>query len=224
MDEEVKIEATPATWNVDGIPSLNTVAILCIASPGAKIIPRIGGIPDDTFIHDGQLTKEEVRAVTLSALQPLPRQLLWDVGAGCGSISVEWMRTARNSRACAIEKSAERLEMIQKNALGLGTPNIEIVFGTAPEALHYLDTPDAIFIGGGLTTPDTLPLCWNALNSGGRIVANAVTVESEFVLLKACEEFGGDLIKISIERVSAIGNFNRWKPLAPVTQWRAVKL
>jgi precorrin-6Y C5,15-methyltransferase (decarboxylating) len=169
------------------------------------------------------LTKQEIRAVTLSALQPLPGQLLWDVGAGCGSISIEWMRSARNAQAYAIEKNLKRRAMIEKNGRSLGTPNIEIISGFAPDALHDLDPPDAIFIGGGLTINKTLPSCWDKLKSGGRIVANAVTLESEAILLKAQKDFGGELIKISIDRTSKIGNFNRWSPLAPVTQWRALK-
>jgi precorrin-6Y C5,15-methyltransferase (decarboxylating) len=222
-EDEIKIECTAANWNAKNIPSLNTVAIDCVAGLDAKIYPRIGGLLDDAFIHDGQLTKQEIRAVTLSALQPLPGQLLWDVGAGCGSISIEWMRSARNAQAYAIEKNLKRRAMIEKNGRSLGTPNIEIISGFIPDALHDLDTPDAIFIGGGLTINKTLPSCWDKLKSGGRIVANAVTLESEAILLKAQKDFGGELIKISIDRTSKIGNFNRWSPLAPVTQWRALK-
>jgi precorrin-6B C5,15-methyltransferase / cobalt-precorrin-6B C5,C15-methyltransferase len=222
-DDEIKIDSTAAEWGNQNAPDLNTVAVICMAGPNAKILPRTAGLPDDAFIHDGQLTKREVRAVTLSALQPLPGQLLWDVGAGCGSVSIEWMRSARNARAISIEKNSKRRDMIENNALGLGTPSLEIIAGTAPDAIADLEPPDAVFIGGGLTTENVLASCWQALKSGGRIVANAVTLESEAILIDAQHNYGGELIKISIDRTSEVGSFNRWKPLAPVTQWQAIK-
>jgi precorrin-6Y C5,15-methyltransferase (decarboxylating) len=169
------------------------------------------------------MTKREVRAVTLSALQPLPGTLLWDVGAGCGSVAIEWMRGARGARAYAIEKDLNRRDMIKNNSLALGTPSLEIIAGTAPNSFEDLDAPDAIFIGGGLTTVNVLLSCWMALKPGGRIVANTVTLESEAILIEAQKNHGGELIKISIDTTSSVGSFNRWKPLAPVTQWQAIK-
>ena len=222
-DDELKIESPAAEWGGKEAPDLNTVAVICHAGLNARIFPRTGGLPDNAFIHDGQITKREVRAVTLSSLQPLPGQLLWDVGAGCGSIAIEWMRSARNARAFSIEKNPKRRDMIKNNALGLGTPSLEIVAGSAPDEFRDLEAPDAIFIGGGLTTNNVLSSCWKALKSGGRIVANSVTLESEAMLIDAQNNFGGELIKISIDRTREVGSFNRWKPLAPVTQWQAIK-
>lgn len=222
-EDELRIETTAAEGVKVRVLDLNTVAVTCVSGPGAKVLPRTGGLPDDAFVHDGQLTKQEVRAVTLSALQPLPGELLWDVGSGCGSVAIEWMRGARGTLSFAIEKNTQRRDMIQNNALGLGTPSLEIIAGAAPNAFEGLVAPDAIFIGGGLTAKDVLPSCWNALKPGGRIVANAVTLESEAVLIEAQRTYGGELIKISVDRTSEIGAFNRWKPLAPVTQWRALK-
>ena len=222
-DTEEKFETTAAKFGTKVAPDLNTVAVICRAGPDTKILPRTGGLPDDVFFHDGQMTKREVRAVTLSALQPLPGQLLWDVGAGCGSVAIEWMRGARGARAYAIEKDLNRRDMIKNNSLALGTPSLEIIAGTAPNSFEDLDAPDAIFIGGGLTTVNVLLSCWKALKPGGRIVANTVTLESEAILIEAQKNHGGELKKISIDTTTSVGSFNRWKPLAPVTQWQAIK-
>ncbi len=188
--------------------------------PSTSSIP---GLPDNTYHHDGQLTKREVRAITLAALAPLPGQLLWDVGAGCGSISIEWLRSHRHCRAIAIEQHPQRLQYIANNATALGTPQLEIIPGTAPAVLKDLPTPDAIFIGGGLTIPHLLETCWNALRPGGRLVANTVTVESELVLLQKQQELGGELTRIAIQRAEPVGKFLGWKGMAIVTQWSVVK-
>jgi precorrin-6Y C5,15-methyltransferase (decarboxylating) len=149
--------------------------------------------------------------------------LLWDVGAGCGSIAIEWMRIHPRCRAIAIERHPTRLEYIAENASNFGVPELEIVAGEAPEALTNLPQPNAIFIGGGVTAESVLETCWNALGEGGRLVVNAVTVESEFKVLQWHDRYGGELIRIGIQRVGAIGSFQGWKPLAPVTQWAVVK-
>jgi precorrin-6Y C5,15-methyltransferase (decarboxylating) len=180
-------------------------------------------LPDAAYHHDGQLTKREVRAVTLAALAPLPGQLLWDVGAGCGSIGIEWMRSAPRCRAIAIESHPARLQFIADNATVLGTPDLKVVAGKAPAALENLPVPDAVFIGGGLTTTNLLTICWQALRPGGRLVANAVTVESEQVLLHWHGQQGGDLCRIAIQHAEPIGQFLGWKAKAPVTQWAVSK-
>jgi len=192
------IEGTAAAWNAVEVAGLNTIAITCIADPGVVGLSRLAGLPDAAYHHDGQLTKREVRAMTLAALAPLPGQLLWDVGAGCGSIGIEWMRSDPRCRALAIEHHPTRLQYIADNAVALGTPNLQIIAGEAPAALKDLPQPDALFIGGGLTTEHLLPTCWQALRAGGRLVANAVTVESEQTLLQWHSQYGGELIRMAI--------------------------
>ncbi|AFY74237.1 precorrin-6y C5,15-methyltransferase (decarboxylating), CbiE subunit,precorrin-6Y C5,15-methyltransferase (decarboxylating), CbiT subunit [Synechococcus sp. PCC 7502] len=205
------------------VADLNAIAIECISNSPypTKNFSRTVGLPDHAYHHDGQLTKREVRAITLSALAPFAGELLWDVGAGCGSIGIEWMRTHRNCRAIAIEKS--RTAYIADNAMSLGVPNLEIIEGSAPDVLAGLPTPDAIFIGGGITTLGMIETCWNALRSQGRLVANVVTLEGEQKLYQWQQQLGGTLTKISIERAEPVGNFLGWKPMMPVTQWLVYK-
>ncbi|MEG4252578.1 precorrin-6y C5,15-methyltransferase (decarboxylating) subunit CbiE [Microcoleus sp. Pol10D4] len=220
---ERRIEGVAAAWNAADLADLNTIAIAVAADRETVIFPRTCGLPDAAYRHDGQLTKREVRAVTLSTLAPIPGELLWDVGAGCGSIAIEWMRSHPRCRAIAIERHSTRLQYIAENASTFGVPELEIVAGEAPEALTNLPQPNAIFIGGGVTAEALLETCWNALGEGGRLVVNAVTVESEFKVLQWHDRYGGELIRIGIQRVGAIGSFQGWKPLAPVTQWAVVK-
>ncbi|MEG4230417.1 precorrin-6y C5,15-methyltransferase (decarboxylating) subunit CbiE [Microcoleus sp. N9_B2] len=222
-EAERRIEGVAAAWNVADLADLNTIAIVVAADRQTLILPRTAGLPDAAYRHDGQLTKREVRAVTLSALAPIPGELLWDVGAGCGSIAIEWMRSHRSCRAIAIERHPTRLEYIAENASKFGVPELKIVAGDAPEALANLPQPDAIFIGGGVTAEGLLETCWNALGEGGRLVVNAVTVESELTVLQWHSLHGGELIRIGIQRTGAIGSFVGWKPLAPITQWAVVK-
>jgi precorrin-6B C5,15-methyltransferase / cobalt-precorrin-6B C5,C15-methyltransferase len=200
--------------------SLNVVAVECV---GSALSPTVAGLPDSAFENDGQLTKREVRAVTLSRLMPIPGQLLWDVGAGAGSIAIEWSRVHPSCRAVAIEQSSERAARISRNAAELGVPGISVVVGSAPSVLSGLDAPDAVFIGGGLTVPDMVSHCWEALRPGGRLVANAVTVESEAVVARWHASLGGDLVRISVSRGSPIGGFTGWRPLMPVTTWAVTK-
>lgn len=201
--------------------ALNAIVVECIPNPEAKILSRMVGLSDDAYHHDGQLTKREVRAITLSALAPNAGELLWDVGAGCGSIGIEWMRSNPRCQAIAIEKS--RTHFIAENAISLGTPNLKIIEGKAPEILQDLPTPDAIFIGGGATVPDLFETCWESLRSRGRLVANVVTIEGEQKLFQWQQEYGGTLTQISISRAEAIGSFLGWKPMRPVTQWQVIK-
>ncbi len=222
-DAERRIEGLAAAWNMPDLDDLNAIAIAVVADRETLLIPRTSGLPDAAYRHDGQLTKREIRAVTLSTLAPIPGELLWDVGAGCGSIAIEWMRSHRSCRAIAIERHPTRLEYIAENASNLGVPELKIVAGDAPEALANLPQPNAIFIGGGVTAEALLETCWNALGEGGRLVVNAVTIESELTVLQWHSLHGGELIRIGIQRVGAIGSFQGWKPLAPVTQWAVVK-
>ena len=199
------------------------MAIECAIQSGTTPLNRLAGLPDSAYHHDGQLTKREVRAITLSALAPMPGELLWDVGAGCGSIGIEWLRSHPRCQAIAIEQHAHRLQFITDNMAALGTPHLQLVQGKAPAALKDLPTPAAIFIGGGTTSAGLLDNCWTALRSGGRLVANAVTVESELQLLQWHQQVGGELTRIAIQRTQSIGNFLGWKPLIPVTQLVVVK-
>lgn len=203
--------------------ALNTVAIHCIASTDAKVYSRLAGLPDDAFIHDGQLTKREVRAATLASLAPAPDQLLWDIGAGCGSIAIEWMRSTRGCEAIAFEHNAERLAMISQNADALGTPRLKIISGKAPEALEGAAAPHAVFIGGGVGNDGVFDSAWSKLKAGGRLVANVVTLEGEMHLYDLQEKHGGDLVKIEISNLTSVGPYRALKPRMAVTQWRVQK-
>lgn len=222
-DDEAAIRSTAAEWAQESIPNLNTIAVHCHPDPGTRPLARTPGLPDDAFEHDGQLTKREIRAATMAALSPLPGQHLWDVGAGCGSIAIEWMRAQPRATASAIERDPARLTLIQGNAVSLGVPDLDVIEGSAPGALEALPPPNAIFLGGGLTEPDLAERCWSALSPGGRFVANAVTFEGEAELFSLAEMSGGELVKFEISRSSGIGRFNAWSPMKPVTQLRAIK-
>lgn len=202
---------------------LNTLAIHCLATPAARIYSRLAGLPDEAFQHDGQLTKREVRAVTLAALCPGPDQLLWDIGAGCGSVAIEWMRAARGCRAIAFEHDAARLAMISTNADALGTPRLKVIAGTAPACLHGQPEPNAIFVGGGLTEPGLFETAWAALKPGGMLVANAVTLEGESCVYALQATHGGDIARIEVSHLTPVGDLRALRPRMAVTQWRVRK-
>jgi precorrin-6B C5,15-methyltransferase / cobalt-precorrin-6B C5,C15-methyltransferase len=202
---------------------LNTLAIHCVAGPDAKRYSRAAGLPDDAYVHDGQLTKREVRAATLAALAPAPDQLLWDIGAGCGSVAIEWMRAARGAEAIAFEHHPGRLKMIAENADRLGAPRLKIVAGEAPSSLEGQPQPDAVFIGGGLGIAGVFEAAWARLKPGGNMVANVVTVEGELHLYDLQEKHGGDLVRIEVSTLDRVGALRALKPRMPVLQWRAVK-
>jgi precorrin-6B C5,15-methyltransferase / cobalt-precorrin-6B C5,C15-methyltransferase len=202
---------------------LAILAVECRLDAGARPLPRVPGLPDDAFEHDGQITKREVRALALAALAPVPGQLLWDVGAGSGSVGIEWMRAHPASRAIAIEPRAERQRRIARNALALGVPGLVVVDGPGPAALAGLPRPDAVFIGGGLTATGLVAACWEALADGGRLVANAVTLEGERVLADWRGRVGGTLTRLAIDRAGPLGELTTWRPALPVTQWAVVK-
>jgi precorrin-6Y C5,15-methyltransferase (decarboxylating) len=198
---------------------LAIVAVECVADPSAPVLPRTPGLPDEMFESDGQLTKREVRALALAALQPVPGQLLWDVGAGSGSIGIEWMRTHPSCRALAIEPRADRRDRIVRNACALGVPALRVVEGAAPAALAGLPSPDAVFVGGGVSVDGVLGACVTALAPGGRLVANGVTVQTETVLAGWHTRLGGTLTRIAVQRAEPVGGFTGWRPAMPVTQW-----
>jgi len=220
---EDRTDGTAADWVKPRPADLNTIAVLCRAGPRARALPRLAGLPDDVFEHDGQLTKRAVRAAALAALAPLPAALLWDVGAGAGSVAIEWMRAGRGARAIAVERERARCARIAANAAALGVPGLEVVEGAAPAALAGLAAPDAVFIGGGVTEPGLVESCWQALAAGGRLVANVVSLEGEAALAHWREALGGEMTRISLAELEPIGRYHGWRPAMPVTQWTAVK-
>ena len=221
-DERVRT-ATAENFDLENINALNVLALEIESSPEARVVPLAPGRPDDLFEHDGQITKREVRAVTLSALGPRRGELLWDIGGGSGSISIEWMLADPAMRAVAIEGNAERAARIRRNAAAFGVPGLVVVEGSAPAALEGLPAPDAIFIGGGGTDAGVMDAAVAALRPGGRLVANAVTLEMEALLLAKHAQLGGELLRIAISRETAIGSMSGWRPAMPVTQWSWVK-
>ncbi|WP_338550288.1 precorrin-6y C5,15-methyltransferase (decarboxylating) subunit CbiE [Roseovarius phycicola] len=219
--DEARFDGTAESWS-HRVPAFNTLAVDCIAAPDAALLPRVPGLEDTLFQSDGTMTKQEVRAATLAKLMPMRGALLWDIGTGCGSVAVEWMRGARYAHAIGIEPRADRRAMAAANALALGVPKLQLVDGTVPSALEGLEAPDAVFIGGGLSV-DVFEAAWAALRPLGRLVANAVTLESETVLLELHKAYGGQLVKLAIHRAEPVGGLTGWRPLMPVTQWSLVK-
>ena len=219
--DEARFDGIAADWHHQ-VPAFNTLAVECIAAPDAALLPRVPGLADDLFTHDGTMTKREVRAVTLARLMPMRGALLWDIGTGCGSVAVEWMRAARYARAIDIEPRADRRAMAAENALALGVPRLELVAGEVPAALDGLPAPDAVFIGGGLTH-DSFDAAWAALRPLGRLVANAVTLESIGLLTQLHARHGGDLVQIAVARAGKLGSATGWEPARPVTQWSLIK-
>jgi precorrin-6Y C5,15-methyltransferase (decarboxylating) len=203
-------------WSHPPGDPLAVLAVECAAGPAHAVVP---GLPDEAYETDGQLTKREVRAVTLALLAPVPGALLWDVGAGSGSIGIEWLRSHPACRAIAIESHPGRATTITANAAALGVPALRVVVGRAPEALDGLPAPDTIFIGGGVTRDGVLDACLAALRPGGRLVANAVTVESEAMLAAAHAKLGGDLVRLAVQRAAPVGGFTGWRAMMPVTIW-----
>jgi precorrin-6Y C5,15-methyltransferase (decarboxylating) len=214
---EARVDARADVFPPERRRDLNVVAVACVADAMAPLRPILAGLPDDAFIHDGQLTKRDVRAATIARLAPYPGALLWDVGAGCGSIGIEWMRAHPACRAIAIERDEARRDMIAANAKNLGVPDLRIVAGAAPAALDGLETPDAVFIGGGASEAGMLEKCWAALRPGGVLVANAVTLQSEAVLIAARENLDGELVRISVAHAAPVGKFYAWRTAMPVT-------
>jgi precorrin-6Y C5,15-methyltransferase (decarboxylating) len=222
--EQVR-RATAKTLAFDKVEPLNTIA-LEIAGPASAALSLAPGLDDSLFEHDGQLTKREVRAITVSALAPRQGELLWDVGLGAGSIAIEWLLRHPSLEAIGIEEGAERAARAARNAAALGTPNLKIVHGHAPKALAGLPSPDAAFIGGGLGDAGLFEAVWAALKPGGRLVANAVSLGSEAKLIDCFQRHGGELTRLEIAKSGAAGRSGKvfvWRPAAPIIQWRVTK-
>ena len=211
---------TAAGFDLDGVAALNTIAVrVCGATPRHLA----AGLPDTVFEHDGQLTRREIRAITLSSLAPRPGELLWDVGAGAGSIAIEWMLRHPTMRAVAIEADGDRAARISRNAVATGAVGLTVIQGEAPAALADLPAPDAIFLGGGAHRDGMVEAAWTALNQGGRLVANGVTLNTERALAAAQARFGGSLLRVSLERLGAVGPMQAFRPAMTLTQWSATK-
>jgi precorrin-6Y C5,15-methyltransferase (decarboxylating) len=221
--EERVREARASGFDLSGIADLNLVGLALVAEPGALVLPVRASLPDALFESDGQLTKRDVRAITLSALAPRPGERLWDVGAGSGSIGIEWMLAHPANQAIAIERDPMRCERIRRNALQLGVPRLEVLHRAAPEGLDGLPPPDAVFVGGGASDPALLETCWQALGAGGRLVVNAVALETQARLLELHARRGGELCRIAIEIAAPLGEMTSLRPALAVLQWRASK-
>lgn len=219
--DEARFEGLAETWSAE-VPAFNTLAVECVAAPDAALQPRVPGLADELFQHDGTVTRREVRAATLAKLMPMRGALLWDVGCGSGSVAIEWMRSARYARAIGIEPRADRRTLAAANALALGTPKLELVEGDAPAAFAGLPAPDAIFIGGGLSEA-AFAAAWEALRPLGRLVANGLTPAEERLLLSLKARHGGELARVQVSRREGPKGAESWHPLAPVTQLSLVK-
>lgn len=237
---EARSDCLARDWLADAeAPLLHVLAVECVVGgaerggagngdhddDNARACPLglAPGLPDDAFESDGQLTRRDLRASALARLAPAAGQLLWDVGAGAGSVGIEWLRAHPGCRAVAVEADSTRADRIARNAARLGVPALEVVHGRAPEALAGLPRPDAVFVGGGGTAPGMLRQCWDALAPGGRLVAHAVTIETERALFDARTELGGELVRFHVEHVEPIGGFTGWTPARAVVQWSVMK-
>jgi len=215
--------STAEAFAMEEIDPLNLVALEIAATAQSRILSVASGLADSWFETDGQLTKREVRAVTLSSLAPRRGELLWDVGAGSGSIAIEWLLSDPANRAIVIEAREDRASLIRRNAENLGVPHIEIITGTAPETFATLPRPQAIFVGGGSSKATLLDASYAALPPGGRLVINAVTLETEAELIRRFKAQGGELLRVEISRAESLGTFHAWRPALPVTQWSVTK-
>jgi len=215
--------AEAQAFALGGIAALNTIALEVVAERSARILPRAAGLPDDWFEHDGQITKRESRAMALSALAPRRGDLLWDVGSGSGSVAIEWMLADPGNSAVAIELRRDRAQRIARNALSFGVPGLSVVAGEAPEAFAGLPRPDAIFIGGGARGPEMIDRACDALASGGRLVVNAVTLETQAACVDWRARWGGELTQIAIAHAEPVGRYSGWRAAMPIVQWRLVK-
>ena len=221
--DEARRTARADAFDLENINPLNVLALEIESTPDARVLPAAPGLADHLFEHDGQITKREIRAVTLSALAPRHGELLWDIGAGSGSIGIEWMLAHPSLRAIAIEADPTRAARVRRNATAFGVPGLVVVEGPAPKALAGLDPPDAIFIGGGGSDAGVVETAITALRQGGRLVANAVTLEMEALLLDQHNRCGGELLRIALSRAAPVGSMQAWRPAMPVMQWSWVK-
>ncbi len=220
--KEKRFEGVAKSWRRKNC-DLNTIAVHCIPDPGLPAHTRLAGLPDELYQQDGMLSKQDVRAITLAAIAPAPGQLLWDVGAGAGSIAIEYLRAEPTARAIAIERNTQRMALIAANAENLGVPQLQIVQGEAPEVLKSLEKPQVIFIGGGVSNAKILRYCWRVLPKGGRLIANAVTMEGQTCLYDFMKRQGGQLSQVSISKMTAMGNLHAWRAMATVIQYKGMK-
>ncbi len=219
-----RIRTTEARdFTLDKVAALNTIALEVVAERDARVLPRGAGLPDEWFEHDGQITKREIRAMTLSFLAPRRGELLWDVGSGSGSIAIEWMLADSTNKAVAIEVRHDRAERIARNALSFGVPGLLVVASEAPHVFADLATPDAIFIGGGASTPGMIERACDAVGLRGRLVVNAVTLETQAACVDWRARWGGELTQIAIAHAEPVGRYSGWRAAMPIVQWRFVK-
>ena len=216
-------ECRADAFDLADVARLNTMAIAVEAEQEARIVPLGAGLDDALFETDGMLTKREVRAVTLSSLAPRAGELLWDIGAGSGSVAIEWLLAHPANRAVGVERRADRAARARRNAAALGVPRLEVVEAEAPGALGSLPAPDAVFVGGGIAHEGVMETAWDALSSDGRLVANSVTLESDLILGGFVGKAGGTLTRLSVERLDRIGGMRGFRPAMTVTQLRATK-
>lgn len=220
---ESRVEASVARWAFGCDAPVSRLHVVALELVGPVVGSWAPGLPDAAYEHDGQLTKRDLRVSALARLAPQPGQLLWDVGAGAGSVGIEWQRAHPTCRAVAIEADPERAARIGRNAANLGVPTLDVVTGRAPEALAGLPAPDAVFVGGGATRSGLLDACLTALRSGGRLIVHGVTLETGTLLAQAHTRHGGELTRISVEHAEPIGAFTGWTPTRAITQWAFVK-
>jgi precorrin-6Y C5,15-methyltransferase (decarboxylating) len=219
-----RIRTTQAQdFALDNVVALNTIALEVVTEHGARILPRAPGLPDEWFEHDGQITKREIRAMTLSALAPRRGELLWDVGSASGSVAIEWMLADPANKAVAIEARHDRAQRIARNALTFGAPSLSVVTGEAPQVFADLSAPDAIFIGGGASAPGMIERACDALATGGRLVVNAVTLETQAACVDWRARWGGELTQIAIAHAEPVGRYSGWRAAMPIVQWRLIK-
>ncbi|MBV8107478.1 MAG: precorrin-6y C5,15-methyltransferase (decarboxylating) subunit CbiE [Hyphomicrobiales bacterium] len=216
-------ETQAQSFALESVAALNTIAVEVVADLNARVLPRAAGLADDWFEHDGQITRRDIRAITLSALAPRRGEMLWDVGAGSGSIAIEWMLADPANHAVAIEARHERAARIVRNSLSFGVPHLAVVNGEAPHVLGELPSPDAVFIGGGATAPTMIERATDALPSSGRLVVNAVTLETQAACVGWQTRWGGELVQIAVAHAEPVGRFTGWRPAMPVVQWRLTK-
>ena len=215
--------AEARSFALDNVAALNTIALEVVVDHGARVLTRAAGLPDDWFEHDGQITKREIRAVTLAALAPRRGEMLWDVGSGSGSVAIEWMLADPMNGAVAVEARHDRAARIARNAPAFGVPQLSVVTGEAPQVLADLPSPDAIFIGGGASAPGMIDRACQKLPPGGRLVVNAVTLETQALCVDWRARHGGELMQIAVAHAEPVGRFSGWRAAMPVIQWRLVK-
>jgi precorrin-6Y C5,15-methyltransferase (decarboxylating) len=224
---ERRVQERAADWRRLTAPDPNVVCVECVPDgQGPTVLPAfttVPGLPDDAFENDGQITPRDVRVSALARLAPCPGELLWDLGAGVGSVAIEWLRSDPRCSAIAVERDDSRIEIIRRNASRLGVPGLRTVHGQVPEALHGLPAPRAIFVGGGATASGALEQCWSALDPGGRLVVHAATLDTESVVLQYYRRLGGELTRISVETAGPLGGFTGWSPDRAVVQWALSK-